>query len=336
MPAEVQPSSRPRAGVRVAVSPLVELGMALFIVNRAYAGHSDDQRPWVARLLVEHRSLVQELAAGTGDGDGPDCGELMVLAWRAGNLLTQDLDGAWSVLERTASETFAVPDMESEPPDVMDRIRRKLTRLRESPEFRQHYFELLTATWAAIRPAWEEEGRATADGMAGSIEKQLAGGATALDIVPRLHFAHQATYQAVIEGGEAAGQIVVVPLGLAGSGSTFYTLPGMVLIGFGPDYEERARLRRERSEHAARIFKVVSEPTRAAILSTLLWNAQSVTDLAGFFELSQPTVSVHVKMLREAGLLESRKVNGQTLYTASQEHLRETLQAATEELIVGC
>ena len=119
MPAEVQPSSRPRAGVRVAVSPLVELGMALFIVNRAYAGHSDDQRPWVARLLAEHRSLVQELAAGMGDGDGPDCGELMVLAWRAGNLLTQDLDGAWSVLERTASETFAVPDMESEPPDVM-------------------------------------------------------------------------------------------------------------------------------------------------------------------------------------------------------------------------
>lgn len=310
--------------------------MALFIINRAYAGRYDDKRPWVTRLLAEEPTLVEELASSSGDGDGPDCGELMVLAWRAGNLWTQDVERAWGALERAASEHFDVPEMESEPADVMDRIRRKLARLRESADFRRHYFDLLKATWKAIRPAWEDEGKPTAEGMRRSIEKQLAGGAKVLDVVPKLHFAHQTIYETVVEGADLLGQIAIVPLGLAGGGSTFYTLPGTVLIGFGPDHEQRARLRREQSEHAARVFKVVSDPTRAAILANLLWNSESVTNLATSFDLSQPTVSVHVKMLREAGLLEARKVNGQTLYSAPQERLRATLQQATDELILGC
>ncbi|HXU23586.1 MAG TPA: metalloregulator ArsR/SmtB family transcription factor [Tepidiformaceae bacterium] len=335
MPAEAQPSSLSRATVRVAVAPLIELGMVLFIVNRAANSPGADHRPWVQQFFDENPTLADQFVNFWGDGDYA-CGELLLLSWRAGNVLTQDVDHAWPALERAAAEEFDVPPMESESAETMVRIRRKLERLRESEGFRTRYFTLLKGVWAAIEPVWREQGRPTAEAMRRNIEKQLAGGAKVLDVVPRLHFAHQTIYEAIIEGAELMGEVVIVPLGLAGGGSTFYTIPGMVFIGFGPDHERRAQMRREQSEHAARVFKVVSDPTRAAILASLVWNANSITDLANFFELSQPTVSVHVKMLREAGLLESQKVNGQTLYTASGERLRETLQAATDELILGC
>ena len=334
MPAEIEPAPA-RTAVRIAVAPLIELGMALFIINRAASSPGDDHRPWVQRFFNENPTLADQFVNFWGDGDFA-CGELLILSWRAGSVLTQDVERAWPSLERAAAEQFEVPFMESESAETMERIGRKLERLRESEEFRRRYFTLLKAVWEAIQSPWREEGRPTAEAMRRNIEKQLAGGASFLDVVPRLHFAHQTIYEAVIEGAELLGEIVIVPLGLAGGGSTFYTIPGMVIIGFGPDHERRAQLRREQSEHAARVFKVVSDPTRAAILSNLVWNASSITDLANFFELSQPTVSVHVKMLREAGLLDSQKVNGQTLYTASQERLRETLRAATDELILGC
>jgi ArsR family transcriptional regulator len=57
-----------------------------------------------------------------------------------------------------------------------------------------------------------------------------------------------------------------------------------------------------------------------------------VTDLASLFELSQATVSVHVKVLREAGLLESRKSGNQTVYRARPETLRRILDESLEEL----
>ena len=80
-------------------------------------------------------------------------------------------------------------------------------------------------------------------------------------------------------------------------------------------------------------FKLFSDPTRCAILVALIEGERNVTDLAAGLGLSQPTVSVHVKALREAGLLESRKLHGQTRYTASPERIRATLTEATHALL---
>jgi ArsR family transcriptional regulator len=62
-------------------------------------------------------------------------------------------------------------------------------------------------------------------------------------------------------------------------------------------------------EHAAtwaRRFKVLSDPTRVAILAILAEvGAAYVTELTGAFDLSQPTISHHLRLLRDAGLVES-------------------------------
>jgi ArsR family transcriptional regulator, arsenate/arsenite/antimonite-responsive transcriptional repressor len=69
-----------------------------------------------------------------------------------------------------------------------------------------------------------------------------------------------------------------------------------------PPLPERAR-----EELAAR-FKALADPTRVAIVNRLAAADEvCVCDLTDAFELSQPTVSHHLKVLREAGLVESSR-----------------------------
>jgi DNA-binding transcriptional ArsR family regulator len=52
------------------------------------------------------------------------------------------------------------------------------------------------------------------------------------------------------------------------------------------------------------IFYALSDPTRRAILSRLALGEASVSELTKPFQLSQPTISKHLKVLENAGLIE--------------------------------
>lgn len=52
------------------------------------------------------------------------------------------------------------------------------------------------------------------------------------------------------------------------------------------------------------IFAALADPTRRAILSRLRTGRASVAELAKPFEISQPAVSRHLKVLERAGLIE--------------------------------
>lgn len=58
------------------------------------------------------------------------------------------------------------------------------------------------------------------------------------------------------------------------------------------------------------IFSALADPTRRAILSRLATGEASVNDLATPFDISQPAVSKHLKVLERAGLVE-RDVDAQ-------------------------
>jgi DNA-binding transcriptional ArsR family regulator len=63
----------------------------------------------------------------------------------------------------------------------------------------------------------------------------------------------------------------------------------------------------ERDELAAR-FKALADPTRVAIVNQLsAADEVCVCNLTETFDLSQPTISHHLKILREAGLVESSR-----------------------------
>jgi DNA-binding transcriptional ArsR family regulator len=51
-------------------------------------------------------------------------------------------------------------------------------------------------------------------------------------------------------------------------------------------------------------FNALSDPTRRAILARLVSGEATVSELVAPFELSQPTISKHLKVLESAGLIE--------------------------------
>jgi DNA-binding transcriptional ArsR family regulator len=53
------------------------------------------------------------------------------------------------------------------------------------------------------------------------------------------------------------------------------------------------------------VFQIIAEPNRRAILSLLMSSQQSVGEIERQLRMSQPTVSKHLRVLREAGFVES-------------------------------
>jgi DNA-binding transcriptional ArsR family regulator len=58
-----------------------------------------------------------------------------------------------------------------------------------------------------------------------------------------------------------------------------------------------------RSDRLNATFTALSDPTRRAILARLATGAASVMDLAKPFDMSQPAISKHLKVLERAGLI---------------------------------
>ena len=54
-------------------------------------------------------------------------------------------------------------------------------------------------------------------------------------------------------------------------------------------------------------FKALADPTRVSIVNRLAAGECCVCDLTAVFELSQPTVSHHLRILRDAGLVEAER-----------------------------
>jgi ArsR family transcriptional regulator, arsenate/arsenite/antimonite-responsive transcriptional repressor len=78
------------------------------------------------------------------------------------------------------------------------------------------------------------------------------------------------------------------------------------------------------AEATASLFKALSDPARVRILNVLATQADAVCgcDLEEPLELSQPTVSFHLKKLHEAGLLDRQKRGVWVYYSLNREAVR--------------
>lgn len=70
-------------------------------------------------------------------------------------------------------------------------------------------------------------------------------------------------------------------------------------------------------------FAIVAEPNRRAILSFLLASERSVGEIERELGLPQPSVSKHLRVLRDAGLVQSRIEAQRRLYQLKPEPLME-------------
>ena len=70
-------------------------------------------------------------------------------------------------------------------------------------------------------------------------------------------------------------------------------------------------------------FEIVAEPNRRAILSLLMSSQQSVGDIERRLRMTQPTVSKHLRVLREAGFVEATADAQRRLYRLKPEPFQE-------------
>jgi ArsR family transcriptional regulator len=343
MPSEIGPDET-ASGVHVTVAPLLDFHFALFLLGKHCISPDRWVPPWIAELDAANRGLVDDLMAFWPDAglatlpNGEpyrEWGELLVGASRAGVLVSPDPGPSIARAVESLTESFETPPLASEPPDVHGLVDRRISFLRHEPAARARYRSLLERFWAVVEPYWERQGRREAQSTATELQTRLRHENDLRRLVPGNTFVHKDIFQPQIAAARARGELYLVALGLGGEGQLYWALPGMVFVGVGSGVGEKLARRRERAEHAAGRFKVLSDPTRLAILAELLNcdDVTTVTELASLFGLSQPTVSVHMKMLREAGLVTAEREGNQVSYSASDATLREFVEGALEETL---
>ena len=71
------------------------------------------------------------------------------------------------------------------------------------------------------------------------------------------------------------------------------------------------------------VFEIIAEPNRRAILSLLASSEQSVGEIERQLRMAQPTVSKHLRVLRDAGFVESQVDAQRRLYRLTPAPLKE-------------
>ena len=258
--------------------------------------------PTLAEAYGSHAGLLERVQTMWDHPDSMSCFmELLVLAHHGGHLLSEDADALLADLDALCQTTFDPADypMITETPEDRLEILSRLEQLRDSAELRARYVSVVRDTWAAVRDDWERFGRGAVAQAVETRQVALAKG-TDWHEVARWDCDLGDLLVEAVAGLGTDGELAVVPAFFTHRGLLF-DLPGLVIAGVRTDtsgVEARAR-----TEALARRLKAISDPTRLAILDALRQGPRTVTELAASFSLAQPTVSNHVRVLRDAGLV---------------------------------
>ena len=94
----------------------------------------------------------------------------------------------------------------------------------------------------------------------------------------------------------------------------------------------------DESTRLAGMFKALAEPVRLKLFSVIASHAGGeacVCDLAPFVDVSQPTISHHLKILRESGLVSSQRRGTWVHYRVEAEATGDLLSALTRAVDVN-
>jgi DNA-binding transcriptional ArsR family regulator len=78
---------------------------------------------------------------------------------------------------------------------------------------------------------------------------------------------------------------------------------------------------RRRSSTTDQVFAVLANPTRRDVLDLLREGPRPVLDIAARFDMARPSVSEHLKVLRDAGLVTEARHGRQRIYSVRSEPL---------------
>ena len=286
-----------------------------------------------AAIVFDDREELAERVRTFWDEDGGETSftEMHILAHYSGALYATDPDVLWEALERGVATVPLDLDVASESPEELVLFSDRFRRLKESPALVRSYLDLLKEVWAPVNEMWQRELPTIEEAGRHFVAQYERGRSLDLLVTPGCDIFRDRLPQisTAIEAGKA---VAFVPCLFFGS-SLYLDFPDLVLIGIGvgqADTEARAR-----TESVARRLKAVADPTRLAILHALAAAPSSVGELATLFDLAQPTVSMHVKVLRQSGLVHSERQDGRLRLRADPDAVESLLGDLREAVLHG-
>jgi ArsR family transcriptional regulator len=207
--------------------------------------------------------------------------------------------------------------------------------LLQQAEQRRAYEQLLRRLWDALDPFWRGEGRLAVEAACQTFMKKFAATGNVLSALPPHHFTQFEVAASDIRKAQEQGRLLVIPLYFSTSGGFNMDFDGVHYIGYGIQSESIFERLSGQVEQTATRIKALADPTRLMLL-TLLANYHRFTltvgDLALQLGVSQPTVSGHLKLLREAGFVRQSKQGNKALYQVEQVAVQSALHEVAQLL----
>jgi DNA-binding transcriptional ArsR family regulator len=276
--------------------------------------------------------LAERVRTFWGDTDGETSfTEMHILAHYAGALDATEPDMLWAALERAIPTVPLDLEVPSESDEELALFSERFRRLKESPALVRSYLDLFAEVWAPVDDLWQQWLPAIEQAGRHFVSQYERRTSLDLLITPGCDIFRERLPRiaADIEGGKP---VDFVPCLFFGS-SLYLDFPDLVVIGIGVGPgDEQARAR---TESVARRLKAVADPTRLAILHSLAAAPSSVGELATLFRLAQPTVSMHVKVLRQSGLVHSERTSGRLRLSADPGAVEALLGDLRDAVLAG-
>jgi len=284
---------------------------------------------------VAHRvapDLDAEVNAFWGDGAGM-LTEILVIAQQLGCLTGWNIDPLLAVASATL-DPDAEMNLATEPSGERMLVHERIRRLAGDAELRARYQDLLRRVWAEAEPLIGELGRPTIERAVARACASMEHGQSPLEVIGADHIARRhETFAALTDDALRAGTLVLTPSYIAGGHGHIVALPGLLSIAFGTGVTSDMARSRATAERVARDLKLLSDPTRLLILTELDRTPATVGEIAERVGVAQPTASVHVRQLRESGLLRATRDGASSTYAVDRARVREALQSAHDALL---
>lgn len=207
-----------------------------------------------------------------------------------------------------ACDTVALEQpLRSESPDEREVIRARLRRLKSDKRFRRRYLKVLADVWSFYEAEWLTRRRPVVTRVVDTCRARAARG----ESTPwhGLVKVHEKSNDILEDGWVRAEELGVATVAICGFGGVLVLdLPGGELISMA--VADLTIVDRDRSRALANQLRALADPTRLALVELLASAPRTIGELAVELAVSQPTVSNHVKLLRDAGIVRTGSTSG--------------------------
>jgi ArsR family transcriptional regulator len=315
---------------------------------RAVAASAPSELAWILNLLTQTAryaapalaELGASLLPGIGglrepmtertrrlwQDDQPGGTELLLCADQAGGMLEDEPHRLFAWLRAGAR---GADDQELITENAQHRavIRGRLRKLREDARARDAYVRILEDLWRLASPAWDRHGRQVVADACAAWSARLQEGAPINELVPPRHPLTRVNQPELEDLFTRRFEFALSPLYFCISGGHVVDLGEYVHIAVPASDLLPIRRVRDAAFVADRL-RVLAEPTRVRILLQAMSAPAGVMEMTRSLGISQPTVSGHLKVLVDAGLVQPQRRGGRSVFVASRKRVERLLEDA--------